>query len=269
MVDSSQPDGRFVALVLRDLKADHVRFLPAHTPLTDAENTLSARLPDGRTVVVTFAEKPDDRDALSRRLGMLAQSFAQSFVAEGEARVSQSAHPRSLHEELRALAARAIAKDALVIDAHSPVVWGSASGLAAQTQAELEEVPHDVSAPVLASGPSSHDWSEESGPLPDDPDTELSVRAATAVRALVDENHVKNGKPFGHTFASDELGYVAHGFSGIYILILVYPTLFDEMRAHRSISESMARIERLVMALPPLDPTPSTGAGVVRLRRRR
>jgi hypothetical protein len=285
-VDTSAPDGRFVGLILRDLKAAHVRFLPAHTPPPQADNALVARLPDGRLVVATFAAMPAERDALARRLEMLASSFAVASVFEGEQRAKTERLPRSLHEELRALAARAHAQDAVVVDSQSPIVWGSASTLArqgARREPGDSAVP-GFSSPVLTKERPSHDWEEDSAALADgaqdagiDPDiVALSARAiewfhqksqsmppSAQPHALQSSSHRgRNAAFLGVTsHMTDDGGYVASGFSGIYALILVYHAPFDEMRAHRALGESLARIERLVMALPPFDPDPTTGAG--------
>jgi hypothetical protein len=53
-------------------------------------------------------------------------------------------------------------------------------------------------------------------------------------------------------------------------LTLVFAAAFDELRAERAVLESLPRIERLVLALPPLNPEPPRqGAGVVSMRRPR
>jgi hypothetical protein len=63
--------------------------------------------------------------------------------------------------------------------------------------------------------------------------------------------------------------YLALSFSGIYLLCLVFDAPFDELRAERAAHESLARIERLVLALPPLDPEPQPMGGVISFRKRR
>jgi hypothetical protein len=51
--------------------------------------------------------------------------------------------------------------------------------------------------------------------------------------------------------------------------VVVFEAPFDELRAERAVAESLARVEQLVLALPPLDPSPEAGAGVVAIRRPR
>jgi hypothetical protein len=67
----------------------------------------------------------------------------------------------------------------------------------------------------------------------------------------------------------EAFGFVARSFGGIYVLLVIYEAPFDELRAERAIAERLPRIERLVMALPPLDPRPAPNAGVMALRRGR
>jgi hypothetical protein len=266
-VSSQQPDGRFVALVLRDLGAESVSFHAGHASLSPSATILSVRLGDGRNVVVEFKEPPEDREALTRRLEMLAQSFADAF--SNEKPLSNPPPARSLQEELRAVQNRAMAKDALVIDAHSPVVWGSASELATIARRELEAPPANVSSPFLVRGStSSHDWSDESGPITESDELDISARAIEALRRVVATFNLKQGKPFQHA-SQGPTHYAAFGFSSIYIAVLVFDEAFDELRASRTIAESIGRIEKLVHALPPLDPDPTNGSNVVALRKRR
>jgi hypothetical protein len=292
-VESNHADGRFVGLIVRDLGASQVRFLPSHTPAPVTDNTLHARLPDGRIVVATFEAIPENRDALARRLEMLASSFAQVGTQEGEHKTSQSSPPRSLREELRALATRAMALDAVVVDSQSPVVWASASNLFDDRENvdDLGLVRHDVSSPMLARGKASHDWSEDSGALPTedesandeqdhaetsgDPfESAATLRAARGAVESWREHHARarGTSSTHHAYTAEDCSYFATHFSGIYALIVVYESQFDEIRAHRAVAESLSRIERLVLALPPFDPGPSAGAGaavVTPFRRRR
>jgi hypothetical protein len=66
----------------------------------------------------------------------------------------------------------------------------------------------------------------------------------------------------------DTFGDVVRSFAGIYVLCVVFDHAFDEIKAERALRESLPRVERLVLALPPLDPEP-VPAGVVALRPRR
>ena len=68
---------------------------------------------------------------------------------------------------------------------------------------------------------------------------------------------------------TDELGLVARGFADIYVVIVVFEAEFEELRAERAVANALPRIEQLVVALPPLDPTPERPRKVVSLRARR
>ena len=294
MSDDSPVFDRFVTLAKRELSADDVRVLASNETPPDAPNVLVARLADGRHVLATFAEEPKDKDALVRRLAMLADTFADALAAPPSERIRARPRPASsLHEELKALAQRARALDVVVIDTDSPVVWACAS-VPAQPRARNEFLLRDVSDRELA----SH-VDDDSGPLQDimeatdrtsrdhsklipaesaaamisddeevEKESETTRRAISAIRRLPLEG-LHKGRHLRHV-ERDQDFFLALSFSGIYILCLVFDAEFDELRAERAAAESLPRIERLVQALPPLDPDPPQPmGGVVALRGRR
>ncbi len=283
---------RFVELVRRELHAEDVRLLEPHAPTSVAANAMFARLPDGRTLAVTFAAEPPDAPALERRLQILAATFAQSLDGDvADTKRSRGSVPRSLHEELRALAQRAQAIDALVLDAHSPVVWGSSTATRPQlgtgrtpdleaalrllelSRHELltlvrdevgsEQQPPQDAAPAESETDEPHDEATTEEIL-----SELSARAIREVRALPEIPALRRGRHLQHAVRDADFGYVAHAFAAIYLLVLVYDAPFDELRAERATADALPRIERLVLALPPLDPTPEPRANVISLRAR-
>jgi len=296
MSDDSPVFERFVTLAKRELAADDVRVLASNETVPDADNVLVARLSDGRHVVASFANEPKDKEALTRRLGMLADTFADALAAPPSEKLRARPRPASsLHEELKALIFRARALDAVIIDTDSPVVWACAS-VPAKPRARNEFLLRDVSDRELAShleddsGPlqdvdippiSRSDRSETSQLIPaestamlseveDDvaEESETTRRAVTAIRRLPLEG-LHKGRHLRHVERDKEF-FLAMSFSGIYILCLVFEGEFDELRAERAASESLPRIERLVEALPPLDPDPQKPmGGVVALRGRR
>jgi hypothetical protein len=271
---ATDPLERLISLVRRELGADDVRVLEGAQPAVAAPNVIHATLVDGRKLAVAFASAPHGREALTRRLDMLLETFAQSLEED----VTGAHKPRpsavqSLHEELRALATRARALDALVIDANSPVVWGSA--------VDGRPMRHDLGNVELVDV-SRHQLVEANRPPHDDPFDEdatpdppasasatLSTRAITEVRALPALSEIPKGRHLTHMVHDGSFGCVARSFAGIYVLIVVYSGPFDELRAERTIGDGIARIERLVLALPPLDPKPAPNAGVMALRPRR
>ena len=95
-------------------------------------------------------------------------------------------------------------------------------------------------------------------------------RAISLVRGLPTLEGVHKGRHLRHVERSDDTFLLALSFTGIYILCLVFEGDFDELRAERAAADALPRIERLVLALPPLDPDPPQPmGGVVALRGRR
>lgn len=281
-----------MALVQRELKADDVRVLAGPEEPPSADNVLHARLADGRILAVAFSSSPETRDVLERRLDMLVSTFSQS-LDPSDTRGSKPP-PRSLHQELLVLATRANAVDALVIDANSPMVWGSATERAPRHAFEDSIRLIDVSAQTQTASnqdrvrrigprewPEEHESREdvledrESGSLDrheertlDEMD-EIARKATEAVRTLPGIAGLAKGRLVHHV-ERDNGYYLARSFLGIYLLVLVFDAPFDELRAERATQESLPRIERLVAALPPLDPEPPlANAGIVPFRKPR
>ncbi len=296
MADAS-PFDRFLSLAKRELAAEDVRlFGPGEAP-PEAPNVVVVRLSDGRHVAASFEVAPANTEAVARRLTMLATTFADAIGSPPSER--QRTRPpvvSSLHEELKALAQRAGATDAVVIDVSSPVVWGSASvrsrprpGTWGSNDALLREVkPLAAPSPIDESSATSddaHPSDVDGARIPpeesayrllddDEPDTNagdeegeeppLTRRTIAALRRLPELDEVLKGRHLRHV-VRDEAFYLVLSFSGIYLLCLVFAEAFDELRAERAAHDALGRVERLVLALPPLDPEPPMG-GVIALR---
>lgn len=305
---------RFLSLAQRELAADEVKLLDAAEDLPREANVVSTRLRDGRRVVASFGTLPKDAKALTRRLTILADTFADALGgAPSERTKARLPIMGSLHDELKALAQRARAFDAFVIDADSPVLWGAASGTAGPRAPESapygeashrEPVTQDPrpSAPALHAVPSPDSGPREEptaptgnlrvAPPPDSGDREralrlvrrsvlapapepesdevpeLTRRAIGVIRALPSLALVHKGRHV-REISRDRTPYLVLSFSGIYLLCLVFEGAFDELRAERASQESLPRIERLVLALPPLQPDPQPAGGMAALRRPR
>jgi hypothetical protein len=281
--DSKAAMDRLIALVRRELGAVSVRILDATSdPDEPAENVLYAVLPDQRRLAVAFAAPPPARDALERRLRMLTATFAQS-LAEGPRSSARIPVAGSLHQELRALAVRANAVDAAVIDAHSPIVWGTGS-----QQHEAPDAPEapdtsdklalvDVSTARLVDSAPSSQAPLEAEPK-DEAARELTEKAIDLVRDLPGLRALRKGGHLSRVVESAEVPDVprvhayARSFATIYVLVVVYDAPLDDIRAERAVravEDALPRIERFVLALPPLDPKPAPIAGVISLRRGR
>lgn len=299
---------RFSELVCREIEATEVVLVAEGD--ARVEPCIRVPLSDGRSVEARFSSSVPVDQSRSRRLEILVRAFESVFGdASPKRRVSVSV---SLHEELRALVTRANAIDALVLDAHSPVIWASAvTGLTIDPEATTLELPpearetlrlvresHQGVLAALGSELPPSDLDSPWEPPPNTPpprpvlvepststevdellqiDTDsaapsaneaLTTRALTEVRALPQMVSLHRG---GHLLVSvreDDFGYVVRSFAGIYALLTVFDAPFDELRTERAMRDALPRIERLVLALPPLDPEP-VPAGVVALRPRR
>lgn len=276
---------RFVSLAKRELLADDVRLLALGEPTPDAPNVLVTRLSDGRHIVASFATAPKDRDALERRLSMLASTFSDALAAPPSEKTRiRPPVATSLHEELKALAARARAVDVVVVDGDSPVVWGCASvparprartdlllrevsdrELSSQVSDDSSPMQNDVTAPEESSPMASFVDSDE---IDEAQEPEVTRRALASLRRLPALAGLHKGRHVRHVEREGSF-YLAISFSNLYLLCLVFDGDFDELRAERAAHDALPRIERLVLALPPLDPDPQPTGSVVALRRRR
>ena len=267
---------RLLALVRRELGAEEVHVVDAAADAPDASagagaagnagvaaaepdaTTVRCHLADGRAIVARFAAPPPDREAKQRRLEILTSTFDAVVEDAVHGRRSRPPVTSSLHDELAALCARAAAVNVIVIDANSPVVWGAAypDGVVAQ--------PPFASSPRMAEAPANDEGERAGGKVV------ASRRAVQAVRALPELAAMRKGKHVRHVERDANVAFVAHSFASIYVLVLVYDAPFDELRTERALLDSLPRIERLVLALPPLDPPPPfEGAGAVAIRRPR
>lgn len=228
------PSKRFVALVKRELGARSVLF-HAEGELPEDE-TVATELPDGRYVEAVFATPPSDLRAMTRRLEMLVGAF-EGLAGQDSPQKRREPPAVSLKKELRALVKRSRGVDATVIDAHSPVVWASAT----------------------------NDDDTDEGSVNA---RNLRFRAIEELRALPQMAALHRGGHLALSVREDTFGYVVRSFAGIYVLGVVFDHAFDEIRGERALRDALPRVERLVLALPPLDPEP-VPAGVVAMRPRR
>jgi hypothetical protein len=249
---------RFLALVRRELGAEETRVLSTGELAEDDACALHSHLADDRVLVARFALPPPDREIKQRRLDILSDTF-DSLAAEAlDPRKERPPVANELHEALVVLCSRAAAVNAIVIDANSPVVWGAAfaEGVVAQ--------PPLASSPRVSETPANEDGGGEPRMV------HLSKRALFAVRGMPELAALRKGKHVRHLASAGEAPFVAHSFAGIYLLVVIFDGAFDELRAERAVLDALPRVERLVLALPPLEPQPpTTEAGVIALRRSR
>jgi hypothetical protein len=221
----------FLAILQRELGADDA-YLQLGGKATDGEGRFFHALADGTSVVVAFTQPPPDGAKVHERLKALSATFQKTLdsAVAGAARPRQVTDfaRRRLDEELTGLSERAGALRAFVFDFDSPIVWG-ASALAGQDAAAA---------------------------------TSVLERTTQTLRERSDElKHAQN-----HTVRltpEDGVEALVRPFAGIYALALVFRGTLSEPIALGAVLHAIGLVEKLVLALPPIDPEP--GAKVIRL----
>jgi hypothetical protein len=223
---------RFLELVARELRAEDVYLRVGGNPSTDPAE-VHVEIGGGAWVVATFKEPLPERAKVEARLAALCGTF-QSTVNGALASVpfggtSSDLIRQRLDQELGALAERAGAARAAVFDFDSPVIWG-----ASLVGGEVAERANQV--------------------------------LEHSVNELRDGRAAELRKHYGQTlrFALEGgLEVLARPFASIYVLALFFENPVSEPIAVGAILHAAHSIERLVLALPPIDPDP--GAKVIKL----
>ena len=221
----------FLALLQKELGADDA-YLQLGGKATDSGSRFFHALADATSVVVSFAEPPSDAAAVHARLAALSATFRKTLdsAVAGAARPRQVTDfaRRRLDEELSDLSQRAGAVRAFVFDTDSPVIWGASSV-------------------------------DQRGAA----DMQLLERAAQALRQRTDELKHAHGHTLRLTL-EEGVEALVRPFAGLYVLALLFRDPLSEPIALGAVLHAVGLIERLVLALPPIDPGP--GAKVVRLQ---
>ncbi len=275
---------RLLELLRRDLDGVEVQLVNAPSPEGLEDGACYRSLPAGRFLVVTPRGCKDAVDEV--RLDALLDAFADTLEVEPSSLpVRRPPVGRSLRKELQSLTSRARAVDALIIDVSSPVLWCSAvagpvpeghrSGTPPRLMRAIEMLSlqlHELATTIEAeltrpTGDRPDDLGAADSPPPDLP--EMSQRAVSMLRSRPDLDTRHHGGRQRLAFEETDLGVLARGFADIYLLVLVFDGPFNELLAERAAAQALPRIERLVVALPPLDPEPERPARVVSLKRQR
>ncbi len=244
---------RFVYLVVRELGASGVRM--GRLEPSEDPDVVRVELGDGRAVEATFPNDGlKDKSGAQGRLLLLARAFESAIFGAQPPRATEEPE-RALGEELGALAGRAGAVDAVVIDAKSPVIWASARGL----------VGGGATAEVVRIGRPKRVATQPAEPPTAKRKTE---RVVARVRSLKGVQTLSRGGHVAHLERARVGGYLARSFASIYVLIVIFDGAIDELRAERALREHMPTVERLVIALPPRDPIDGN-TNVVSLRSKR
>jgi hypothetical protein len=299
-----QTPARLAAILKRELDAEDA-FITENTDLPASDTSITWPLSNDRILVVTFATPPSDVPDKHARLAALSESFADLFTEAWREIPKARPEPAiTLKSELDALAGRAHADIAFVIDAKSPIVWGASEAATNADDQPIDSAIFDAFAhanelgiswrQLLARPPISRNDKKDSKLAADAPRLlhlvppvdelaglsapekdvlhsrlMLGRNAITRLRANPILPQLHRGDHLHEAVREDSFGYIARSFATIYVLVLVFPGPFDELGAERAMSRALPTIEKLVVSLPP-DDTPNTRQGaVVALRPRR
>ncbi len=223
--------GRLLSLVKKELSADDARIELGGRPPTSA-SAVWCPIADGRLVAL-FDAPPSDAAMLQRRLSVLLASFEETTAEAGNLELHAGTRnvQARLDETLSDLAVRAGATLALVCDVSAPLIWGCSRGMPG-SRGEAVDVVDRI----------ARDFSGELAP---------KLRSS--------HNHVLR------LSQNDDGEYLARLFGGTYAVVLYFESVLSEPVAVGALLHAVPVIERLVVSLPPVDPTP--GGRVIRLSR--
>ena len=300
---------RFLDLVRKELDAQDTRAeLGGLDP--DDPKLLWARVAGGFRIVAVFAAVPPDRDDKQAHLDHLVTGFSQTLTQASSLpappSVPETAAKR-LDEALEALRARTGAVAVVIVDGHSPVMWGSSDPERhADDVAELVKTG-DAIGTLLANDVDLDGICALRGVDALRRLRELSLggtaaalRGSTALRgealallarvlagndetvvrhslltclAVARTRHQAHGptsSPSSRWVHHDvQFGYLVRGFANIYLLVLVFEGAFSELYVESAVVHALPAIEQMMLALPPLDPDPGAKRGrVIPLRGR-
>ena len=274
---------RFLELAQRRLGAVDVR---AEIGGRDPEDPrlVWVAVTDAWRVVAVMPEVPADRADLERQLEALVESFSATVSLETAPAPISVGAAHALDEALAALAHRARAAVALVVDDSSPVIFGASDPAVTRldvdtalilADADAEARREEISLVAYLTGEAGARQRIERHverlrrALPDqDADTwgpqVLVARALAPIRrASVERAEV----------ARDDGGYLCRDFATIYRLVLVFEGPWSPLVAEGAVVHALQAVQHLVLSLPPAEPpprrAPGSGAEVVKLRRLR
>jgi hypothetical protein len=260
-----------------------------------------APIEEGRRLVAVFKAPPTDRASTEGRLLALLEGFRETLALPPEPAGSVANHlSRELDEALTALAARTGAETVWIIDVHSPVLWGAselhakgldldAMVLAARADQMLGEVKLTWAELLAASEASALDQLRVAGlsgvklrtvseqlttlaALTEQGGLAAAGRRLRSARALVEirERAARDRELTRSELRGPVIQCFAHSIAGQYQLVLVFDETYSPLHAEGHVQRALPHIERLLLALPPVDPNAggARGAKVIRLTRK-
>jgi hypothetical protein len=280
---------RFLDLVLHELGCDDARFEFGGNNSPDPTRVVT-EMPGGWRVVALWTTPPSDRAPIQAKLDMLIETFA-GVSEQLRIRSPRPSHlmTRELDDALALLAEKADALRAVVIDEDSPVLWGTSEATPGPEDVEVAmwigELADSAAAAELDMVQlvqlDEHALRERIGNLEPRKLRERLLRKLPLIRQFGAHRDTEGWlahfatcraiaalrrAPEHHEAIDDNLGWLARDFGGIYHVILVYGGPFSELGAARVMVRALPVIEKLVLSLPPIDPTP-IGARVLAFKR--
>jgi hypothetical protein len=277
---------RFLDLVKRELGCDDARFeYGGREPSSDTG--VWTDLAHGFRIVASFTTAPREREAKQAKLGALVESF--SGVGEQLRTATPKLQLDVAIEEvdyaLGVLADKTKALRALVLDEDSPVLWGSSELPRGSEDIEVAEWTGELIESALQAeldlvelvALDDTTLRERLEGLPSRKLRDRLLRRIPTLRELGGQRDAAGWRvhflvcraiaairraPERHVEIREGLGWLTREFGGIYHVVLVYDGEFDELHATGMLLRALPAIEKLVLALPPIEPTPK-GARVL------
>jgi hypothetical protein len=283
---------RLLDLAQRELAAVDARVEIGGRPPAEP-HVLWTRLTDELRLVVVLDGAPDDREALQGKLDALAESV-QSLAENVDVPFAGQlplARQAEVDETLRDLAERTHACAAVVLDERSPVIWGTSVTRAAAWDLDRMEELVTLADRVEREGLDPVQCLAEGPPTDADVDPTLRERwahrfarvaalaptwdadrwrSALLVARATHEVRVrcKGGQaPDRVALSEPGFGVFARSFANLYAVVLAFDGPYSELHAEGPLLRAMPVVERLVLALPPVEPPPRR-AKVIAFRRR-
>ncbi len=283
---------RFLDLLRKELDAKDARLeLGGSDP--DDSQLLWTGLQGGWRLVAVFDAAPADRGDKQAQLEQLARGFAHTLsdpsIPTPSVLPIESPY-RRLDAALEALRSRSGGVGVVVVDLHSPVLWGSSEPqrhtddveamvqIGAALRATLESGitldaicamnADDVPARLRDLGVNADRASLLGGVLSQRDETALRHHLLTCLAVARARGEAESsGTRWAHHEA--QFGYFVRSFANIYLLVDVFEGAFSELYVESAVVHALPGIEHLLLVLPPLDPDPAAQGGrVIRLRRR-
>jgi hypothetical protein len=290
MTMGEAPMKRMLELVKRELGASDARAEFGGEPPRD-RRILYVDLPKDWRIVAIFDEPPERPKEVLMRLRQLSSAFFEVGPNLPRPNPDGERHwvTRRLDDELCTLAARANAVGALVIDYQSPVFWGfseprfndesveeALEWASWEEELQKSELSLEALAGVAKEGleellnrrvttPSERQlalrlWARLQELEPTPRHTRIALyRAASNLRARADGQAGPPSGVFRDLVRNEGFGYVARSFASIYVAAIVFDRKYSELHAEAALLHALPVVERLVLALPPVEPPPKGG----------